>query len=112
MQKVSSGDHPNNSPGGFLNHPASSHKRNPPGFTCDELDHFYRVFQRFDRDSSDTMCASEFSNALTWLGFPYGPEKLQVQQRGKWDRLGKWPDAPILRDHFFVVVFFFEWKVG
>lgn len=59
------------------NHPAAS-SHTPPGFTCDELDHFYRVFQRFDRDSSDTMCASEFSNALTWLGFPYGPEKLQV----------------------------------
>ena len=55
--------------------------RKREGFTCDELDHFYRVFQRFDRDSSDTMCASEFSNALTWLGFPYGPEKLQEFHR-------------------------------
>ena len=48
------------------------------GFTCYELDHFYRVFQRFDRDNSDSMSCSELANALTWLGFPYGPEKLQV----------------------------------
>eukprot|EP00438_Fugacium_kawagutii_P022175 Skav235070 [mRNA] locus=scaffold3466:53246:66593:- [translate_table: standard] len=52
-----------------------------PGFTCYELDHFYRVFQRFDRDSSDTMSCTEFANALTWLGFPYGPDKLQEFHR-------------------------------
>lgn len=51
--------------------------RKREGFTCYELDHFYRVFQRFDRDNSDSMSCSEFANALTWLGFPYGPEKLQ-----------------------------------
>lgn len=55
--------------------------RKREGFTCYELDHFYRVFQRFDRDSSETMSCSEFANALTWLGFPYGPEKLQEFHR-------------------------------
>ena len=54
------------------------------------------------------MCASEFSNALTWLGFPYGPEKLQV----KWDRLGKWPDANHFKGSLFVVVFFLSGKLG
>jgi Ca2+-binding EF-hand superfamily protein len=54
------------------------------GFTCYELDHFYRVFQRFDRDNSDSMSCSEFANALTWLGFPYGPEKLQVGDATDW----------------------------
>lgn len=55
--------------------------RKREGFTCYELDHFYRVFQRFDRDNSDSMSCSEFANALTWLGFPYGPEKLQEFHR-------------------------------
>ena len=54
-----------------------------PGFTTKELDSFDRVFQRVDRDGSDTMSASEFANALTWLGFPYRAEKLQA-----------WPDGP------------------
>ncbi|CAK9005871.1 unnamed protein product [Durusdinium trenchii] len=55
--------------------------RKREGFTTKELDSFDWVFQRVDRDGSDTMSASEFANALTWLGFPYRAEKLQEFHR-------------------------------
>ncbi|CAJ1383291.1 unnamed protein product [Effrenium voratum] len=51
--------------------------RKREGFTTAELESFAQVFRRFDRDDSETMSCSEFASALTWLGFPCGPEKVK-----------------------------------
>jgi len=46
------------------------------GFSLREYDNFLDIFNRFDRDGSDSMDSKELKNALAWLGFIFSEERV------------------------------------